>query len=277
MTSTSSSNLPLDGTRLAPVGVAFLEVVRARWPQLLPYATVDAHGSLVIAFPSPHRADAEPLRVVADAHDEIVVAFGGGWEKSGSWRVATAADPGFAASQRLLDDLFTERAVACTFRDGRRALGSLDELRATDWWRDLRTLRSWRGTHDWNAVERTFAMYWPALPAGVVCLVALAGCGWSVWLVLVTLLAGVFGYARPALGWRAGAALLLVQPLFGLVFDVASGAPARSTGGFAGACIGSFLMALVSPLPLLAAQFAAWRRARLDARHCPPPWARLGG
>jgi len=261
------------------VGVAFLEVVRARWPQWLAHATVDARGSLVLEVPSPHRGVAEPLRIAADAYlDEVVIGFAGGRAQSGGWRDAAAADHDFVASQRLLDDLLAERAVACIWRDGAGAIGRLDELRSIEWWWTVRSVRSWNGSHDWTAAERSRRMYLRPCAAGSACVLVFAAVGWvwPLWLFAVAILAGVCGYWEPTLRWRAGAALVAVQPIVAVVLDFVTGEalhPARSTGGLVAVCIGSMLMAFASPLPVVIAHLASRARARTDARHCPPPWA----
>ena len=141
----------METSRLAPIGTAFLELLQTRWPEFTQHASVDECGSLVVTVPSPHGSDGAVLWLSADADsDEVIVAFGGGHSHGGPWLQLGDLDYQFQASARLIDDVLVERVVGCTIGAGGGALGSLDQLRCASWWRDVRAIRSWRGTHDWD-------------------------------------------------------------------------------------------------------------------------------
>tara|TARA_R110002073_G_scaffold87721_4_gene208339 strand:- start:331 stop:747 length:417 start_codon:yes stop_codon:yes gene_type:complete len=138
---------------LVDIGTAFLELLRARWPEFAQHASVDECGSLVVTMPSPRRSDGTSLWLSADADsDEVIVAFGGGHSHGGPWLELCDVDYQFQASARLLDDVLAERVVGCTIGGGGGAIGSLDQMRSASWWSDVRAIRSWLGTHDWDAV-----------------------------------------------------------------------------------------------------------------------------
>ena len=142
----------MNTSRLTPIGNAFLKLIRSRWPELLDHARVDDCGSLVIEYASPHRSDAETLWISADADlDEIIIGFGGGHSHGGPWTDPDSPDHAFHASEKFLADLFAERVVGCTLTTGGGSIGYLDELRTVSWWGDVRAIRSWRGSHDWDA------------------------------------------------------------------------------------------------------------------------------
>ena len=139
-------------TRLAPIGTAFLELLKARWPGFVEHANVDESGSLVVTVPSPHRPDGAALIITADADcDEVIVAFGGGHSHGGHWLDHGDLDYQFQATTRFIDDLLSERVVGCSLRGGGGAIGYLDQARSASWWSDVQAIRSWCGSHDWDA------------------------------------------------------------------------------------------------------------------------------
>lgn len=93
--------------------------------------------------------------------------------------------------------------------------------------------------------------------------------GQLAWLGLVITLAARCGYRDPSLGWRAGAAMMLVHFIGFWVLMVVTGElthPSSSTGGMVALFIGTLFMAFVSPIPLLASQLGSSARKRHDAR-----------
>ena len=118
-------------------------------------------------------------------------------------------------------------------------------------------------------------MYRLAALSGLACfaLIALGGLlsrtvpewvGQLVWLGLVITLAARCGYRDPSLGWRAGAAMMLVHVIGFWVLMVVTGElihPSSSTGGMVTLFIGTLFMAFVSPIPLLASQLGSTAQA----------------
>lgn len=140
-------------SRLAPIGTAFLELVQTRWPEFVQHASVDECGSLVVTVPATDRSDGAVLWFCADAdYDEVIVAFGGGHSHGGPWLELGDIDYQFQASTRIIDDVLAERAVGCTIGAGGGAIGYVDQMRSASWWSDVQAIRSWRGSHDWDAV-----------------------------------------------------------------------------------------------------------------------------
>jgi|SRR6185436_12789028 len=128
-------------------------------------------------------------------------------------------------------------------------------------------------------------MYRLALLCGVACLAALLGTellfksvipkgiAQVCWLVLVTGLAAWCAYREPKLGWQAGAAIIVVQWFGAVALWLVTGEifhPSSSTGGLVAVFLSGFFMALVSPLPMVAAELASRVRRRHDRRAQPP-------
>jgi hypothetical protein len=88
------------------------------------------------------------------------------------------------------------------------------------------------------------------------------------WLVLVIALAAMCGMWDPNVGWRAGAVIIGVQPLCFLTLAVVTGElvdPERSTGGVVAIGVMTGLMAVISPIPMLAGELGSRWRLRRDA------------
>lgn len=98
------------------------------------------------------------------------------------------------------------------------------------------------------------------------------GAALLVWLAVATLLAAACGYGVPRFGWRAGAVLMAVQPtvVFALtIFGGSAARPVHSTGGLVGVFLATTIIAVASPLPILAGSLAArLRRRRMATAGC---------
>ena len=93
------------------------------------------------------------------------------------------------------------------------------------------------------------------------------------WLVLVTGAAAWCGHRDPALGWKAGAIVIAVQPLAILVILLVTGEllhPSSSTSGLVAVFILTVFAVVLSPIPILAGVVASRRRARKDAPRTTP-------
>ena len=127
---------------------AFLAVVRDRWPEFIGFATTNDGGDFVIEYPSPHRSDGMVLWISADADlDEVIVGFGGGHSHGGPWDEPDAADYQFKSTIEFIDSILAEDVVGCTLTSG-GSIGNLNSLKQQPYWCNVRSVRSWRGTHD---------------------------------------------------------------------------------------------------------------------------------
>ena len=124
-------------------------------------------------------------------------------------------------------------------------------------------------------------MYRAPVLCGAVCLVVITVGGWLAsslvpewvaqltWVVLLTASSALCAYRDPKLGWQAGAAVMAVQGLGLFILLLVTGElfhPSTSTGGMVSLALGALFIALVSPVPILAAAVAALLRRRRDAR-----------
>ena len=132
----------------SPIYLAFLSVVQERWPEFMSYSSISEHGDLVVEYPSPYTMNASVLWISADVHyDEIIVSFGGGHMHGGAWDDISAPDYQFQSTIKLIDAILNDEVVGCTLKSG-GALGYLEYLKKQPYWCNVRSIRSWCGTHD---------------------------------------------------------------------------------------------------------------------------------
>jgi hypothetical protein len=127
---------------------AFAGVVQRCWPEFLAYSAHLEDGSLEICIPSPYRYEGKYLTILADNHlDEVIVGFGSAHSHGGPWNEKASADYQFASFIAFINAILEERVVACEYGTYAR-IGLMEELRQRPDWRLVRSIRSWRGTHD---------------------------------------------------------------------------------------------------------------------------------
>ncbi|MGE3172382.1 MAG: hypothetical protein AB7O97_07120 [Planctomycetota bacterium] len=107
------------------------------------------------------------------------------------------------------------------------------------------------------------------------CMLSGAGDGaWLCWLVALAVAGFLCGRWWPRQFGRAVLTLMAVQPLGIVAVTVLSGEathPSRSTGGLAGACIGSMLILMSIPLPWVLAMLGAGTRRTGSSDSDPEP------
>ena len=140
----------IDEGRLTLIGSKFLRVIKDRWPEFLNFASLQVDNELVIEYPSPHSANAPVLWISADVHlDEMIVGLAGPHSNGGPWNDPSELDYEFRSTIKFIEAILREEVVACMWRTG-GAIGQLEYLKSQAYWKDVQSIRSWRGSFDAN-------------------------------------------------------------------------------------------------------------------------------
>ena len=116
-------------------------------------------------------------------------------------------------------------------------------------------LAVWCGVGCFVALAGTLLLFKSVMPEGVIRLS---------WVVLVTGLAAWCAWREPKLGWQAGATIILVQWLGDIPLELVLAQ--FSSRALVTLFVTGLGMAIVSPVPMLAAELAARVRRRHDSR-----------
>lgn len=139
----------MDKSKLARIGSAFLDVVRTRWPEFLPFASITEFGELRIEFPSPISPRMPVLWITTDVHsDEVIVGFGGGHSHGGPWDDPSSPDFAFAESVAFINAILRDEVVGCSLASGGGAIGYIDHMRDRKYLGKAKSIRSWSGDLD---------------------------------------------------------------------------------------------------------------------------------
>lgn len=138
--------MELNEKTLTPIAIAFLGIVRQHWPDFIEYAASTDDGALIVEYPSPHTVHASILGISTDVYlDEIIVTFGSGHSHRGQWDNPEDSDYRFDSTAHLINAILNENVVGCQMKNGAGGLLHFEKLPDSSL---IRSVRSWRGTHD---------------------------------------------------------------------------------------------------------------------------------